>query len=321
MTRSVLSKSVGCLVGLAVGDALGGTNEFKTSNLHQFDPNNLQYVGGGIFDLDPGEWTDDTSMALAIADSIVEKGSFNPADIQQKFWDWKTKGEYCTRLEIFDIGHTTLQAIDYYHDTGMVYAGCTSEFSSGNGGIMRLAPIAIRYQYDTPFNLRKFARLSSSLTHASFECLACAELLANCIFRALQPESTKEYVLSPTKPLEEFDAQTFPYVGYLYNGKLDSFNTPSNGYVTTTLGFALYCFANTNSFAECVAMAASAGGDSDTNAAVAGQIAGAFYGLDEIPKQLVDKLYWKYHIIAFGEALHNLAFNQPVDNHQKYLYN
>lgn len=304
-----LSKSLGCLVGLAIGDALGGTNEFKSQKLsYQFDPNNLRYIGCGPFNLEPGEWTDDTSMALATADSIVQLGKFDANNIQSKFLNWKYGASYCTRPEIFDIGLTTSIAIAKYLETGNVFAGATDKYSSGNGGIMRLAPVAILYQNDVDECWVK-AGVASSLTHGSFECIACAQIMADILCRAFNTNSTKEDVLAPISKHEYADSAQLEDIEDLLQGNYNVFDQPSSGYVVSTLGFAMYCFANTNSFADCVAMAASAGLDSDTNAAVAGQIAGAFYGFDSIPKNLVEDLFWSNDIIRLGLHLHQLSLD------------
>lgn len=297
-------KSAGCLFGLAVGDALGGTNEFKNGNsCYKFDPTSLKYVGGGPFDLRPGEWTDDTSMALALADSIISKQGFDIHDQMDRYVSWYRLGQYCTRQKIFDIGNATRSALERYESYGgqIAFCGDDSVWSSGNGGLMRMAPAAIGYQ------MRKSScivtcKVSSMTTHSSPVCKQSAQLLGMYLFRALKDDASKDDVLC-TYDIVVGNSECGVIQTILDDSWKDAERTVSDGYAATTLRFALQCFADTNSFAECVAMAANAGGDSDTNAAVAGQIAGAYYGLSGIPQNLIDDIFWRDVIMDYSNKL------------------
>lgn len=297
-------KSAGCLFGLAIGDAIGGTNEFKNGNsCYKFDPATLNYVGGGPFDLRPGEWTDDTSMALALADSIISKQGFDIHDQMDRYVSWYRLGQYCTRQKIFDIGNATRSALERYESYGgqIAFCGDDSVWSSGNGGLMRMAPAAVAYQ------MRKSScivtcKVSSMTTHSSPVCKQSAQLLGMYLFRALKDDASKDDVLC-TYDIVVGNSECGVIQTILDDSWKDAERTVSDGYAATTLRFALQCFADTNSFAECVAMAANAGEDSDTNAAVAGQIAGAYYGLSSIPQNLIDDIFWRDVIMDYSNKL------------------
>lgn len=135
----------GALLGLAVGDALGTTLEFLPRD--SYEPLS-DIVGCGPFNLKPGEWTDDTAMALALGHSLLERGCLNELDLMEKFCDWHQNGRFSCTGTCFDIGITTGEALDSYRRTGNPLAGSTRESSAGNGSLMRLAPVPIRYWND-----------------------------------------------------------------------------------------------------------------------------------------------------------------------------
>ncbi|MCA9175223.1 MAG: ADP-ribosylglycohydrolase family protein, partial [Planctomycetales bacterium] len=138
----------GCLLGLATGDALGTTLEFKPPGT--FDPVD-DIIGGGPFHLEPGQWTDDTSMALCLAESLVECQKFDPADQMNRYVRWWRHGYLSSTGQCFDIGGTTSTALAAYEHSGDPYSGSTDVRSAGNGSIMRLAPVPM-YFANNPAN-------------------------------------------------------------------------------------------------------------------------------------------------------------------------
>src|SRR5580700_5935523 len=137
-------RAIGALIGLAIGDAVGTTLEFKQRDT--YEP--LRDMdGGGPFHLNPGEWTDDTSMALCLADSLIEtNGQFNPADLMHRFVRWRENGENSVNSRgCFDIGIITNAALNRWLRDKDPYAGSVDPGSAGNGSLMRLAPVAIRF--------------------------------------------------------------------------------------------------------------------------------------------------------------------------------
>ena len=140
----------GCLLGLAAGDAVGTSVEFARRG--SFTPL-TDMIGGGPFHLKPGQWTDDTSMALCLASSLVERRGFDARDQMERYWDWYRNGTFSSTGRCFDIGATTQQALQRYKETGEPFSGSTDPYSAGNGSIMRLAPVAMAYYPDRDVDL------------------------------------------------------------------------------------------------------------------------------------------------------------------------
>ncbi len=136
----------GSLLGLATGDALGASVEFMPPG--SFEPVTCMR-GGGPFRLKPGQWTDDTSLALCLAESLVECKGFNAADQMKKYLRWYKEGYMSSTGSCFDIGTTTARALNRFRDTGNPISGPVDRFSAGNGSIMRLAPVPLFYSSDT----------------------------------------------------------------------------------------------------------------------------------------------------------------------------
>jgi ADP-ribosyl-[dinitrogen reductase] hydrolase len=175
-----------------VGDAVGTTLEFRArdTTLPLTD-----MVGGGPFGLRPGQWTDDTAMALALADSLAIHPDLDEHDLMARFVDWHERGTYSCTGTCFDVGGTTRAALARWRTTGNPVAGSTDPRSAGNGSLMRLAPAAVRHWADRT-TLRDVAARQSRTTHAAPEavdaCVAYAELLADAIAGARRSEVMRE---------------------------------------------------------------------------------------------------------------------------------
>ena len=300
---TLLDRCKGALVGLAVGDALGATNEFKKRK----DVTILtDIIGGGPFNLKAGQWTDDTSMALCLAASLVERG-FDLKDQLEKYIQWRDKGYMSYKDECFDIGNITDSALSRYQRTGEVTSGSTDVRSSGNGNIMRLAPVVIKYHSDI-ITCIFTAEMQSITTHGSLLCKESAALMAEIMFSCLHhTEDDKDSVLRGSKNKSFITDEVKSINNGIYKTVKDIDQVwTSGGFVASTLEFALWCFYNTNTFEDCVLMAANAGGDADTNAAVAGQIAGAYYGYGAIPSEWLNKLVWHEIIVYYAKKLSEL---------------
>lgn len=298
MTREIDNRRRGCLLGLAVGDALGAAIEFEAPGT--FEPVK-GYRGGGPHRLKAGEWTDDTSMALALADSIKECG-WDLRDQTLRYVEWWKTGKYSVNDVCFDIGNTTANALRRWCQTGVTCAGDPRPEASGNGSIMRLAPVPIRYCELLAGNRKDRCELmqlcieSSMTTHASAQCIAACGYLGIVLAGLMIGEKRGE-VLSPSWPvLKELKAyiglrRDAAYVWAVVNGSyIDKDNVRGSGYVTASLEAALWAFHNASDFERAVLRAVNLGDDADTTGAVCGQLAGAYWGEDGIPPEWLDGL-------------------------------
>lgn len=255
-----------CVYGQAVGDALGVPYEFQPRGTFQC----TDMVGYGTHNQPAGTWSDDTSMALAICDSVREKGAIDPADMLEKFRAWQRESAY-TVDGLFDIGGTTLTALRLGH-------GLDGERDNGNGSLMRTLPLAFTDATDEE------VRAVSAITHAHpVSTDAC--VTAVHIARALRDGA------SPREAVAQEAPELF--------GVLDGPAPESSGFVRHTLAAALWCLANTDSYRDCVLAAVNLGDDTDTTGAVAGGLAGIVYGLDGIPAEWLEALRGKDVVDAF----------------------
>jgi ADP-ribosyl-[dinitrogen reductase] hydrolase len=273
-----LDRVRGALLGLACGDAVGTTNEF-THN----PPPIHDLVGGGPFKLEPGQWTDDTSMALCLADSLIAQNGFDARDQMDRYVRWQKHGENSPTGTCFDIGITISAALRRYQRTGDPFAGDTDPNTAGNGSLMRLVPVVL-YYWPNAAQAEHYAAESSRTTHAAPQaidaCRAYARRLCLALDGAAKPELLANW---PPKTRAEIKP---------------------TGYVVDSLEAALFCFATTNDFREGCLLAANLGGDADTIAAIYGQLAGAHYGEQGIPEQWRQRLAWHDHIRTLAEKLY-----------------
>ncbi len=292
---SVRDRALGAFLGLAVGDAVGTTLEFRPRDAQ---PRVEDMEGGGPFELPPGCWTDDTAMALALADSLASGEALDARDLMDRFVRWWRDGEYSCRGHCFDIGNTTRAALDRYLRTGDPLAGSTDPESAGNGSLMRLAPVALRFWHDRP-RLAATAAEQSRTTHGAEEavdaCRAFAELLADAIAGRSRAD-----VLAPRR-FEGAEAITRVMAGS-WRGRPRN-EIRSSGYVVHTLKAATWSVARTGSFRNAVLLAANLADDADTVAAVTGQLAGALYGLPGIPDDWLARLAWRDRLLEAGRRV------------------
>ena len=284
----------GCLLGLACGDAVGTTVEFRARG--NFEPL-TDMVGGGPFRLPPGAWTDDTSMALCLASSLAELGRFDPEDQMRRYCRWRTDGYLSSTGRCFDIGLTVAGALRRFEETGEPFSGRTDPWSAGNGCIMRLAPVPLFFHPDREAAIHWSAE-SSRTTHGAAECVDACRLLGAILFAALSGASKEEVLLGHA--FGDTLAENIRSIarGH-YRDKPES-EIQGSGYVVRCLEAALWCFLRTDSFRDAVLAAANLGDDADTTAAVCGQVAGAFYGESGIPPE------WRERVIM-GDAIQELA--------------
>lgn len=302
--RGIYDRARGCLLGLAVGDALGTTLEFRPRDSYDHI---TDMVGGGPFGLEPGTWTDDTSMALALAEALlasaVHGSAFEPEEAQRRFVDWWRNGAYSPTGACFDIGITTSQALGRFEATGDPISGSADPYSAGNGSLMRLAPVAIWGIHEDPSIVARVARRQSATTHAAPACLEACDAYS-LILRAAILGADFEAAL--TQAHGEYGPVIGPIIAGSWRGK-QRHQISSSGFVAHSLEAALWCVANTDNFDHAVLTAANLGDDADTTAAITGQLAGALYGASSIRKSWLEKLAWRGKIENLAR---DLAFPQ-----------
>ncbi len=287
----------GCLLGLAVGDAVGTTVEFQPRE--SFRPL-TDMTGGGPFYLLPGQWTDDTSMALCLATSLVECNGFDARDQMERYCRWADTGYLSSTGSRFDIGGTIAAALGRFRQTGDPYAGSTDPHAAGNGSIMRLAPIPMFFYPDIAA-AEHHAAESSRTTHGAAECVDACRLLARITCRALQGLPKDEVTFADSTSFTGAEKIVAIARG-VYRSKPET-AIRGSGYVVDSLEAALWCFTRTENFAEAILMAANLGDDADTTAAVCGQVAGAYYGEEGIPAAWLERLALRVEITRLADRL------------------
>ncbi|MGE7157609.1 ADP-ribosylglycohydrolase family protein [Methylorubrum rhodesianum] len=293
---AIRDRALGALVGLAVGDAIGTTVEFRQRGT--FEPV-TDMVGGGPFDLRPGEWTDDTSMTLALGESLIACGGLNERDLLERFCRWWRHGENSVTGHCFDIGNATAASLRAFQETGDIHAASADPRNGGNGSIMRLAPVAVRH-WNNPDRLRDAARRQSATTHPAAEPVDASEALALILANAIQGMPLTDLLSASYGP---HTPKVQAVVDGSWRGKhRDAIR--SSGYVIDTLEAALWaCAASSGSFEQAVLRAVNLGDDADSVGAVCGQIAGAFYGLSGIPERWRTTLAWNDRIEGLADRL------------------
>lgn len=295
----------GALLGLATGDALGTTVEFKPRG--SFPPV-TDIVGGGPFRLQVGEWTDDTSMAICLAESLLECQGTDLTDQIERYVSWWRNGTNSVTGTCFDIGNTVRSALAHYRATKEPAAGSTDPRSAGNGSIMRLAPVPMYFANDPVVAVREAAE-SSRTTHGAREAVDACQLLAAMLVGLLHG-LPKDEALS-TRFLEELAGLKIdtlaPEIGKIARGNYQHLNEDEvcgSGYVVRSLEAALWAFWHSESFEDGALLAVNLGDDADTTGAVYGQIAGAFYGSEGIPADWLQKLAWRDRITDLADQLY-----------------
>jgi ADP-ribosylglycohydrolase len=301
----------GALLGLAAGDALGTTVEFSPPGTFKTV---TDMVGGGPFHLLPGEWTDDTSMALCLAESLLESRGFSAGDQMQRYLRWWRHGHLSSNGRCFDIGMTSHAALAEFERTGNPYSGSTDANAAGNGSLMRLAAVPLYFAASATDAVR-YAADSSRTTHGTIEAIDACRLMSALMVCAVRG-MTKAELLDPNacqiviRSALDIDALT-PKIAAIARGSYKVRQPPAirgSGYVVETLEAALWAFHKSSSFEEGALMAVNLGDDADTTGAVYGQLAGCYYGVTDIPARWLDRLAHRELITAFADRLHDAAW-------------
>lgn len=301
----------GALLGLATGDALGTTLEFKRPG--SFAPIH-DMVGGGPFGLEPGQWTDDTSMALCLAESLLARDGMDLTDQAQRYVRWWREGENSCTGRCFDIGNTVSGALHRFIINGIAKAGSSDAFSAGNGSLMRLAPIPMFFAVDA-HRAVDAAGESSLTTHGATEAVDCCQAYAALLVGALQGLSREE-LLAPDfiRDFTGLGLDAFsPKVRAILLGRYkirEASTVRGSGYVVESMNAALWAFFNSSNFQDGALCAVNLGDDADTTGAIYGQLAGAYYGARSIPSSWLSKLAWKSKISTLADRIRENALSQ-----------
>ena len=305
-----LSRARGTLVGLAVGDALGTTNEFQPAG--SFEPI-TDMVGGGVFRLEPGQWTDDTSMALCLADSLLALNRYDSYDVMERYDRWRKDGYRSSTGTCFDIGNQVMRSLWDFHENPRVPKGAPRSTSAGNGAIMRLAPVVIAgFEHREIREIVVTAGLSARETHYSVEAEAATEVFAALLVGALlgwAPEHIINVGWASTGPA--FDEMAARVIS-ADPAERASWEADTSGYIVHGLRLAVHGLLDFPSFKDATLAIANLGGDADTNCAIYGQLGGAFYGIEAIPASWRSTLYQGEEIDALARALVDLHLEAPL---------
>lgn len=302
------------IMGLVVGDALGVPVEFHDRESLRLKPV-TNMMGYGTYNKPPGTWSDDSSMALALLDSL--KDGLNYKDIMDKFIAWFKNGEYTPFGDVFDIGIGTRKALQrYLVGTNPLESGGLSEYDNGNGSLMRILPILYYLQAkfgndfidnDGAFDIIHYI---SSLTHrhkrSQMACgiyISIASSIMTNVDLSLAIQSGIYDAMKYYMDKEEFkdELHYFTRIEDENFKDLPENQIKSGGYVVDTLEAAIWCLLNTNDYKSCVLRAVNLGRDTDTTGAVAGGLAGLRYGYESIPKEWIN-------IIARRDYIENMCY-------------
>ena len=298
----------GCLLGLAAGDALGTTLEFRTPGTFQKIDD---IVGGGPFRLEPGQWTDDTSMALCLATSLIERGEFDPRDQMERYVRWRREGYLSSNGRCFDIGNTVSDALSRFEETGEPYAGSTDPNSAGNGSLMRLAPVPMYFAGDAAEAIDRSAD-SSRTTHGAREAVDACRYYAGLLVGALRGVDKGTLLSARYCPVDGLWGRSplAEKIAEIADGSFKRREPPEiegTGYVVRALEAALWAFHESDDFREGALLAANLGDDADTTAAIYGRLAGAHYGAEAIPAEWRERLTMAWEIASMADRLYEHA--------------
>ncbi|WP_048815682.1 ADP-ribosylglycohydrolase family protein [Methanosalsum zhilinae] len=297
------TRYLGSLLGLATGDALGAPVESKPPG--NFDPI-LDMTGGGSFNLNPGEWTDDTSQALCLAESLIEKMGFDQEDQLERYLKWYREGYLSSTGKCFGIGPTTSRSLELFEKERFSVAPVHDGMPT-NGSLMRLAPVPLAFAED-PQKAIELSGKSSKTTHNSRIAIDACRYMGALITGALLGVRKEALLSSCYYPLREY-WQKNPLcneIRVIASGSFKIKEPPQikgTMYVVNSLEAAMWAFYRSRSFEQGCLMAVNLGEDADTTGAIFGQLAGAYYGAGSIPERWLSRLVKRELIEYYAKQL------------------
>ena len=295
------------MMGLVVGDALGVPVEFSSREELRDHPV-TEMLGYGTYPVPKGSWSDDSSMALATLVALNNTG-LDLLKIMDNFAAWEQNGEFTPDGEVFDEGITCSRAIHNYMKYGNVATcGETDENSNGNGSLMRILPVCIYLKYLQDENglddnkAIEIIHKISALTHAHIRSKMACGIYFFCVRELSKRNGTVEQLLQLAldHAFAFYKKNSESQEELVYFKRIEKVNElkaipeqqiKSGGYVIESIEAALWCMLNSSNYRECVLKAVTLGHDTDTTAAIAGGLAGIYYGYENIPEE------WKKSII------------------------
>ncbi len=302
----------GSLLGLAVGDALGAPLEGLRAGW--FEPVE-EMTGGGFHGVEPGQWTDDTSMALCLAESLAERGGFDPTDQLERYRRWYREGYLSSKDHCFGIGGTTREAIERFEEIGEPYCGVENANKAGNGSLMRLAPVPLFFAHDLKEAIERSAD-SSRTTHGARNAVDACRYFGGLLVGAANGAEKKALLSERYSPMPGLweEHPLAPEIDEVAAGSFKDRQPPEiegSGYVVRSLEAALWAFCNSSSFEGGCLLAVNLGDDTDTTGAVYGQLAGAFYGVEDIPERWMNKVFRRAEIESYAGKLYDRRPEAP----------
>ena len=302
-----MSKVTDSIIGHAVGDAMGVPTEFCIREKLQANPITTM-IGYGQHDVPEGSWSDDTSMEIATIDSIINKRSIDYEDIMTNFYYWLHDAKYTPGDEVFDAGRTCIQSIINF-SKGMkpLECGQTSISSNGNGSLMRILPVAL-YSYYKKLSEMEILELTnniSSLTHAhEISKLGCYIYVRYTML--LLDGKSKEMAYKQLKNLDysTYSDESLKCYERILKSKINEYELneiSSRGYVVDTLEAVFWTLLKHENYRDIIIEAINLGNDTDTVGAIVGSLAGILYGIDNIPKEWIDKLVKKDYLLDLAK--------------------
>jgi len=317
-------RAIGSMLGMAIGDAMGARYEFLPCRYGVQDLKDMGNKDASNFGMEPGQWTDDTSMGLCLADSLImNNGKLDQNDLMHRFLCW-WNGGYNNAFRFQSIprhsvglgGNISLSFKAYKkHPTPVTNAGDRN--TSGNGSIMRNAAVPVCFYYDMKLAC-DVARKQSLVTHQGDEARECCALLTHIIVKIFNNEPLMEILNNLGKTFET-DVESLKYLAshkqegkdedrnwdwtvpqYHYSPKRSHIHPGYVGsYAMDNMAMSLNTIYNTKNFRDALIRIVNIRGDSDSVASVVGQIAGAYYPIEEIPGDWIKAIYqWDHGDIA-----------------------
>lgn len=316
------------MMGLVTGDALGVPVQFMSRSQIAARPegtvNGME--SGGVFDMPEGTWSDDSSMAAATMVSLLEKGRLDTDDIMKRFVSWLYDGEYTPFGQSFDEGITCSEAIGRYAKTGDASScGRKGEHANGNGALMRILPVCLYYYAKQKYVCTSDdeaiygVHAAAALTHDHLRSSMCCGTYFFMVKSILDSSgSLQERLQSGIDQGCRYYARDLGNLGEL--AYLDSMNhldifaavpeeeIRSSGYVIDSIEAAVWCLITTSTLRECLLKAVNLGDDTDTVAAIAGGLAGLYYGYEAIPEEwlaVIKKREWLEELCSKAGGMMN----------------